>query len=134
MGLFCFDDYGLLLINIPVSTGLFYRAAQALLGLGIAGPFERMWQKEFPSPHVSYFTPENLKTFFENHGFVQVSGHSLKSVQIKGLWERIRYDRSRSIAYSGIIYLAVIFALPLIKIFPSDIHLQLFKITDVQSA
>jgi len=119
-------DDGLLLLNIPVSTGAFFRTSRALQRLGVGGPHDRMWQKDFVSPHLSYFAPDNLTRFFERHGFARVDDRPLRSIRARGLWARIRYDRSRSLAYSAVAYAGVLAALPALGALPTDIRLQIF--------
>ncbi len=58
---------GLLVLNLPSSNGTIYRLALLLDRLGMHGPLERLWQKGFPSPHVSYFNPANLQLLVEKH-------------------------------------------------------------------
>ncbi|HAC62148.1 MAG TPA: class I SAM-dependent methyltransferase, partial [Cyanothece sp. UBA12306] len=60
---------GILIINLPCQTGIFYRVAALLDRLGISGPLERMWQKKFASPHLSYFTPLQLQKIANKFGF-----------------------------------------------------------------
>ncbi len=82
---------GLAVVNLPSSAGALYRIAGLLDRAGMSGTYERMWQKGFPSPHISYFNPANLRTMVETHtGLVQVGTHTLPSVSRQGPWPRIR--------------------------------------------
>lgn len=56
---------GLLVINLPSSRGIFFKIARLLNNVGRAGPWLRMWQAGFPSPHLFYFNNENLKQMVE---------------------------------------------------------------------
>ena len=118
---------GCLLVNLPDRNGFFYRLARILMAVGIRGPFERLWQKNFKSPHLSYFNAGNLKQLAEREGFTEVKRFSLPSVQFKGLWSRIRYDRSVSLVKALFLWLCVLFALPLLNLFPADINVQIFR-------
>lgn len=119
--------HGILVINLPSSKGIFYRIARALDFVGISGPFERMWQHKFASPHVSYFDPDQLCHLAERCGFIEVHRSVLPSIEIDGLWSRLSYDRSASKAFSVLVWFSVVLALPLIEILPADISLQIFR-------
>jgi len=119
---------GVLVINAPSSAGIFYRSAAALDRLGIGGPFARMWQTGFASPHLSYFTPEQLRRLVEQHGFTEIHRSSLPSVQVAGLWARLAYDRTASPAGNSLIWAAVVLFSPMIRHLPADITLQMFRI------
>ena len=93
----CFEKLssnGLLAITLPSSKGVLFLMAKLLNRLGIHGPFDRMWQRNFPSPHLSYFDPDNLSELVQNHHFHEIYRSNLNSVTTKGLWERLRYDKN----------------------------------------
>jgi SAM-dependent methyltransferase len=118
---------GLVGLTLPISTGIFYRTAQLLDSFGISGPFERLWQKEFPSPHMSYFTADQLGQLMEKYGLKTIHRSTLPSIQIQGLWERLRYDRTAPVAQSVLIWLGVALASPLLKALPPDIVFLVFQ-------
>lgn len=120
------EEGGLLVINLPSAQGGLYRISQVLDRLGMPGPLDRMWQKDYPSPHLSYFCPDTLARLAEAHGFRERARESLPTVRASGLWSRIRYDRTKPWAYSAITWLGVIAVLPLLKALPPDISLQIF--------
>jgi SAM-dependent methyltransferase len=117
---------GLLLINLPDARGPFHRAARGLSRVGIRGPLERLWQKGFPSPHLSYFTPSLLRRLAERHGFRRVGGGRLPAAALRGLWARLRYDRRASLASSAAVYAATCASLPLLRLLPPDISFEIF--------
>lgn len=59
---------GRLDINLPASSGALYRLSRRLFRIGRPGSFERLWQKDFPSPHLSYFNSVNLARLAPRHG------------------------------------------------------------------
>ena len=124
---------GLLAINLPDARGPFYRAARALARAGLRSPLERLWQKEFPSPHLSYFTAPLLRRLLLKHGFSPVHGARLASVALRGLWSRLRYDRSsrHGVSYgvpgSLAVFAATCALLPALRILPPDISLEIFE-------
>lgn len=119
---------GILVINLPCSKGIFYQLATLLDRIGFSSPLERMWQKQFASPHLAYFTPSQLFQLAEQFGFTEVHRSSLPSFETQGLWERLRYDRTTSLFSSAIIWLSLLLLNPLLQILPSDISLQMFRL------
>jgi 2-polyprenyl-3-methyl-5-hydroxy-6-metoxy-1,4-benzoquinol methylase len=118
---------GILVLNVPSSAGIFYRAAAALDRVGISGPFERMWQTRFSSPHLSYFAPDQLKRFVEQSGFTEIDRSSLPSIRLAGLWARLGYDRTASRLIKPFIWLGVAAIRPLVGLLPADITVQMFR-------
>lgn len=118
---------GILILNLPNSRGIFYRLAKIFSSFGWNGPFERMWQKGLPSPHVHYFNEKNLRKLVSKYGFQQVQELSLPSLRAKGLMERLRFvgNVSKPILYTQ--YLAVMCAVPILRVFPSDIVVSIFR-------
>jgi SAM-dependent methyltransferase len=118
---------GMVVLNIPSSDGALFKLATMLDAFGSSSWLERLWQKDFPSPHVSYFNPGNLKTLVENSSDLKlITTFSLDSVSRDGLGARIRRSHrtaSGTIAFAGI--WALSFLLPLL---PSDIHVSVFQL------
>ena len=121
------NDDGLLIINIPNSRGLFYRLSKLLYKLGIGKPFDRMWQKGFPSPHITYFSRKNLEQFIDRHTeyLIKEDSFHLSSVSRTGLRSRI------SSSYSGfkkeIIFLVIYFLSYIMAILPKDIMVIVWR-------
>ena len=81
---------GVAVLNLPSSKGLIFRSARLLNRLGIAAPYERLWQKGMSSPHLTYFGPQNLQTFVERHTALRLAYAGRLSVLSRnGLWHRI---------------------------------------------
>ncbi|WP_299665358.1 class I SAM-dependent methyltransferase [uncultured Ruegeria sp.] len=120
---------GSLLINLPSSDGAFYRISKLFSRLGWSGPYERLWQKGFPSPHTFYFNPKNLRELVEKSTGLRLEyQHSLPSVHRKGTRERVRSTYkglSGEIVTLGVVCLS--FVLPLL---PSDISVTHFRSHD----
>jgi SAM-dependent methyltransferase len=104
---------GLLAISIPTADGLGYRTAVGLARMGVGAPLDRLWQREFPSPHLWYFTESALARFVTGHGFQTLGAGRLPSVEREGLRERVGTDpRSGWIAkvsFAGVYVTAPIF-------------------------
>jgi SAM-dependent methyltransferase len=118
---------GLLAVNLPDARGPFYRAARALARVGVRAPLERLWQKRFPSPHLSYFTRPLLRRLALNHGFSSVHGSRLASVALDGLWSRLRYDRSAGIPGSLAVFAGTCALFPALRVLPPDISFEVFR-------
>jgi len=121
---------GLLVLNLPSSRGVFYRLAETLDRVGVSSPLERLWQKGFPSPHLSYFEPDQLRRLMERHGLVEIDRSTLPSIMIDGLWERLRYDRSSAPTAAAAVWLGVMAAAPVLRHLSGDISLQIFRRKD----
>ncbi len=119
---------GLLIVNLPDARGAFHRVARALSRLGLHGPLERLWQKGFASPHLSYFTAPLLQRLAGQHRFRRVGGSRLPAVAFRGLWSRLRYDRSASVAASAVVYAGTCALLPILGLLPPDISFGMFEI------
>ena len=117
---------GLLIINLPDSSGIIYRIARAFNNFGMSGPFERMWQKQFASPHITYFRANNLQKLVESKTPLKlVSSGKLDSMTAQGLKSRI--SSSVSEPWATLMFLPLLAITYLQKILPSDILLQVYK-------
>jgi SAM-dependent methyltransferase len=118
---------GILVLNLPSSRGFFYRLSKLFVHLGWRGPFERMWQKDLPSPHVHYFDDANLTGLVGRHGFNLVQSFPLPSLRTSGLIERLRFvgKVSKPMLYTQ--YLAAMCVIPVLRLFPSDIMVSVFR-------
>lgn len=118
---------GLLVVSAPDSRGALFRASRLLAGLGARGLLHRLWQKGYPSPHLSYFDAGSLARLMRRHGLVPRARRPLRSLTTRGLWSRLHMDRRPSLV-SAASYLALLAALPvLIHLLPSDQSLAVFS-------
>lgn len=115
------NEGGLLALNLPSSNGVFYKLSKLLARISINGPFERMWQKNLPSPHLHYFNPKNLRELIIRSGFETKEDGKLPTLAIEGLYERITYTGKIGPIARVLIYFLVLISLPILKILPSDI-------------
>lgn len=82
---------GIAVLNLPSSTGMLYRVADGLDRLGYSDPLERLWQKDLPSPHVSYFNAGNLAALVTRSTNLKVIARmSLPSMTRSGLRSRVK--------------------------------------------
>jgi 2-polyprenyl-3-methyl-5-hydroxy-6-metoxy-1,4-benzoquinol methylase len=118
---------GVLILNLPNSRGFFYRLSKVLARIGWHAPFERLWQKGLPSPHVHYFRPDNLSQLVAAHGFTLQHSAELPALRAKGLLERLRCAGNIPLPSLYAQYIAGLCAIPLLNAFPSDIILCVFR-------
>lgn len=118
---------GILILNLPNSRGFFYRMSKLMARAGLRTPFDRLWQKGLPSPHVHYFDLQNLSQLVGMHGFEQVYGTQLPSVRAEGLLERLRCAGKISPVALYAQYAAIRCAVPFLRFFPSDIIVGIFR-------
>jgi SAM-dependent methyltransferase len=117
---------GLLVLNLPCSSGLFYGVANLLDSAGLADPLERLWQKSFPSPHISYFNSRNLQNLVQKRtslGLIHQS--SLRTLTANGLHARIRTSTKEPMA--TLIFIATLVLVLFQSFLPADILLQIYK-------
>lgn len=118
---------GILVLNLPSSSGLFYRLSKLMARLGLRGPFDRLWQVGLPSPHVHYFAPENLAKLVESEGFALRHHGELPVVSADGLWQRLNMVGKVNPLYAALQYVVIrAVVMPLAKLFPSDIMVCIF--------
>lgn len=118
---------GILILNLPNSQGFFYRLSKLLARFGLRGPFERMWQKDMPSPHLHYFDTDNLSTLLADQAFDRVFSTELVALQPAGLKERLSYVGKSSALKVNVQYLAIRCLLPFLRLFPSDIIVGIYR-------
>jgi len=58
----------------------------------------------------------------------------LRSAELSGLWQRVRYDQTKGMLYSIFSYLILLALLPFLRVLPSDIQLQFFKLKDSKNS
>lgn len=118
---------GLLVLNLPSSTGLFYKLARLLSRVGLHAFFERLWQKDLPSPHLHYFNKKNLTKLLQENGFEVIKSDHLPTLCLKGLFTRISYTGNHSLPVRLLIYIATSLSLPILHVMPSDIIFLISK-------
>jgi 2-polyprenyl-3-methyl-5-hydroxy-6-metoxy-1,4-benzoquinol methylase len=118
---------GILILNLPNSRGFFYRLSKWLTRAGLPGPFERMWQKSLPSPHLHYFDPANLTALLQRAGFAHVQSTELAALRADGLKERLAYVGKPNPLVLNAQYIAIRALIPLLRLFPSDIIVGIYR-------
>lgn len=112
---------GLLVINLPNNKGFFYKLSKTLCWLNIFSFFERMWQKDFPSPHLHYFNIANIKKLLKDNKFkIEIDGN-LPTLRLNGLFKRIAHTGNYNTTICFLIYITIALLFPILKILPNDI-------------
>lgn len=118
---------GVLIINIPMSNGFFYRVAKTLYYFKIKSYLERLWQFNFHSPHINYFNPVNLPAYLNKYGFRQLNNFRLESLDFTSIKERIMADNQMSKPKAYIISNALLMLKPIIQNTEADIRVFFFR-------
>jgi SAM-dependent methyltransferase len=117
---------GLLCLNCPDKRGLFFRVAAALDRLGMPQPYDRLWQRGLPSPHVWYFEPAHLAHATRGFGLTHVEDVRLATVKLDGLWERIRCG-GENLLVTAAAFVFTLATYPLAALLPSDATACVFR-------
>ena len=119
------NENGKIIINLPSSDGLIFKFASLLNNIGIKSFYNRLWQKNLSSPHLSYFNNSNLKILFKKHGYNLIYNSYLNTVSNTGNFKRLNSTIKNKIACIIItVFINVFFYLQ--KIFPKDIILHIY--------
>ena len=117
---------GVLLLNLPSNDGVMYRIGNMLAKMGKLSTLERLWQKEFPSPHLTYFNSSTLRRFVcEKTNLKHIDTFSLDTIAADGLLQRIH--ASHPGIKGWVICSALLIALPIFKFLPPDIIVGIFE-------
>lgn len=118
---------GLLVINCPVNSGVFFRIAKAMDRIGQSEAFKRLWQLNTSSPHLHYFSEKSLIRLLGMNGFDLVEKPlTMVTLDKKSIADRVYavpMDKAQAkmfIAGLNIVY-------PLIQFFPDDTKCFVFK-------
>lgn len=121
------NEGGLLVLNCPDRTGVFYRVASLLNHFGISGAFNRLWQKDTPSPHRWYFKRDDLFEIGKRCGLDRVSSVKLVTLSRKGLFHRIFHLKGQSKLIGALSLIAAYVILPFLSILPADLGVAIMK-------
>ncbi|MEW6016887.1 MAG: class I SAM-dependent methyltransferase [Pseudomonadota bacterium] len=120
---------GVLCLNCPDRRGLFFRVAGLMDQAGLSGPYDRLWQRGLPSPHLWYFTPDNLRQMSAEFGLTPAQDLRLATVDLNGLWSRIRMVRETPLPLAMATYAFTAAIYPFAQALPSDAVACFFRKT-----
>ena len=113
------------MVNLPVAHGTIYRVSKVLYRCGIRRPFERMWQFDFPSPHLYYFSRTGLDRLFAGAGLRRERVVAMPTLRIAGHWARIRGGEA-NLVVAVAAYGASLLIAPVLAVLPADVECFFF--------
>ncbi len=114
------DDDAILMIKTPVADGLFYSIGRLLKFFGMRFLWNRLWQKEFASPQIHYFTPASMDRFAQEIGGQVLSTRRFAALRWRGLWQRMLPGVSMPYWQAIPLYCFLSILLPIINQLPRD--------------
>lgn len=120
---------GWVVVNAPASTGVLYRISRGMVRVGLPASFDRMWQKGFPSPHVHYLDDASMAAIAAHSGLRVSDVLTLPSMSNRGLYARIRADRSVPAAKAAAMTAVLTVASPVLAAMPADIKVWMLQAT-----
>ncbi len=116
---------GIIIVNLPSSDGIIFRISELFMKFGFDKFYNRLWQKNMNSPHLSYFNEKNLKQLFFNNKFINIKSGALDSLSMNN-FERFR-KLYKSSLIASIISISGFFFFIIQKFLPKDIIFICFK-------
>lgn len=121
-------DNGVILFNIPVSTGFIFNMVRFAARLGVESAYRRIWAMGLSSPHIYFYNERNLKILLKKYQFELVDKGGLVALSTEGMYQRVRstYGPVPALMISA---LASFFAV-VSSMFPEDVKYFIFKKTN----
>jgi len=119
-------ENGLLVINLPIQSGLIFSLSRIAYRFGIKSVMNRMWQFEFHSPHLYYFNKKNITELASINGFKKVESFKLKTINFSEIASRIKQDKNIGNIRYAVSYLAILCIYPFLQLFP-DTYCFIFQ-------
>ena len=119
------NEDGKILINLPSSDGFIFKFSSILNKIGINNFYNRLWQKDLYSPHLSYFNNRNLNILFKKHGYDLIYASSLDTVSKKGNFERLNSTIKSKLVCMFMSFVLILFFY-LQKLLPKDIIFHIY--------
>jgi 2-polyprenyl-3-methyl-5-hydroxy-6-metoxy-1,4-benzoquinol methylase len=116
---------GLILINLPVSSGFIFKIVTLLAKIGIKSPYKRIWAQGLSSPHIYFYNENNLTALLNIYKFELIDKGRLVSLSAEGMYDRVRSTYGPFISF--FISIFAIFLNQISKHLPSDVLYLLFK-------
>jgi SAM-dependent methyltransferase len=121
------NEDGILIINLPMSTGFFYKWAVRMHKLSMSNSLTRMWQFNFHSPHMNYFNEDNMKSLLNKHDFSAIEVLKLDTLDFSSVKERIMADGGMNKLKALVLSSALTLMKPVITSSEPDIKAFFFK-------
>ncbi|MGE5380920.1 MAG: methyltransferase domain-containing protein [Methylocystaceae bacterium] len=112
-------ENGLIIVNIPLSTGILFRIANNFARFGYDNDLIRLWQFKFNSPHLYYFNKNNLILLGKKHGFNFLYYQDLMVLDKTKIHKRVTIDATQKHAW--IKSLLVMLLWPILNLCSKDV-------------
>lgn len=117
---------GILVVNIPLMNGVIYRLSALAYFFGIKNLLDRMWQFNFHSPHLSYFSKRNITQLAKNEGFTLLESFPLKTINLSEIKDRVGEDKSMNPMLKMILIAGAYVIYPVLQLLP-DTYCFIFE-------
>ena len=121
------DENGYLMIKTPTADGLLFRTGRLSRMLGLELLWRRLWQRDFASPQLHFFTARSMERFAREIGGAVVASRRLPALERSGLWERLSVTPNLARWQAVLAYCLLSALLPLIRTLPQDSLLVLIQ-------
>ncbi len=118
-------DDSLIVLNLPTTDGIIFKLSKFLMNFKINMFYDRLWQKNSCSPHLSYFNKENLTKLFSKNGFIFLKSGYLRTLEFNNLDRFRNLYKSKVLSVILSIFTSVFFFLQFSL--PKDIMYLIFK-------
>ena len=120
-------ENGYLMIKTPTADGLMFRSGRASRAFGLELLWQRLWQRDFASPQLHFFTSRSMERFAQEIGGVVVARRRFPALERNGLWQRLSATPSMARWKAIFAYCLLCLLLPLINALPQDSLLVLIQ-------
>ena len=117
----------ILAITVPLSSGILFQISALLEKVGVTEYMTWLWQLHFHSPHIYFFTKENMNRFFEPRGYRLVEFQEIRSIDSSKMKERFLMDKTER--FAGIKEKLFAIAWKILKFLPPDKALFIYERT-----
>ena len=118
---------GYLMIKTPTADGLMFRSGRASRVFGLELLWQRLWQRDFASPQLHFFTSKSMTRFAQEIGGVIVASRRFPALERSGLRQRLSATPSMARWKALLAYWLLCLLLPLINALPQDSLLVLIQ-------
>jgi SAM-dependent methyltransferase len=120
-------ENGLLIINLPLSSGFLFRVANLLSLISIHSILERLWQINFHSPHLHYFNSKNLQELAQKYSFELIKYHKIDTFDTKTLKHRLTMNKKSATFQTTLLSILLRILYPFLRLLPEDIGCFYFR-------
>lgn len=111
---------GRILVKTPAGDGFLLRVGRVLRALGVDLLWQRLWQVDFASPQIHFFTPRSMERFAQEIGGRVVASRRFPALQREGLWRRMLPGEKIALWKAIPIYAVLSVVLPIVNRLPQD--------------